>query len=136
MRHAGVWEATGANGVAGIRQKPGAAIVAPKKTFLPGGLRRRERLVQKDSKSDEEGWEAWTMTSIGTVNIYPLTSDTFASRVGPMRPVGRNAITVGLAEAILLVQFGKQLLDNDDDDDNIVKRRPAHARLTGRSKTG
>jgi hypothetical protein len=51
--------------------------------------------------------------------------------------IGRNAIAVGLAEGIALVQFGSQLHDNDDDDDdNVSVRRVPRARLAGRSKFG
>jgi len=51
-----------------------------------------------------------------------------------MCSVGRNAIAVGLAEDIVLVQFGNQLRD-DDDDDSAMRKSP-RTRLAGRSRSG
>lgn len=136
MPHAGMWEATAANGVAGVRRaSPDVKIVG--KGIRDGILsRRREVRIQRETKKDDDGWEAWTMTARGVINIHPLQIDVFAKRVGPIKPVGRNAIAVALAEDIVLVQFGDEIHDNDDDGDRVVKRRTPHPRLAGRSKSG
>jgi hypothetical protein len=136
MQHAGAWITTGANGVAGVRQKR----QDPKRisnTFTQKGtlFRRKVELIQRDPKTDEEAWEAWTMTATGIVSIHPLTVGLFTNRAGPMCSVGRNAMAVGLAEDIVLVQFGNQLHDDDDDADAAV-RKPPRTRLAGRSKIG
>jgi len=136
MRQAGVWEATAANGVAGVRRKiPEAKVMS--KSFIRDSMlfRRGQNSTQKEPKVDAEVWEAWTMTARGIVNVYPLAAGPLASRVGPIKPVGRNAIAVGLAEDIVLVQFGNQIHDNDDDDD-VDMSRLSHTRLAGRSKFG
>jgi len=136
MQHAGVWEATAANGVAGVRQKKQDPR-RMSKTFAQYStlFRRKAELAQEDPKIDKEAWKAWTMTATGIIDIHALTSGLFTGRAGPMCSVGRNAIAVGLAEDIVLIQFGKQLHDDDDDDD-IVVRKPPRARLAGRSRNG
>jgi hypothetical protein len=135
MQHAGKWEATAANGVAGVRRKrqdlkPMSKTSARDRTLF----RRRDRTIRRDPQIDE-AWEAWTMTGTGIINIHTLRAGLFSNRVGPMCSVGRNAIAVGLAEDIALVQFGDQLHNNDDDDDMGIRRMP-RARLAGRSKVG
>jgi hypothetical protein len=90
----------------------------------------------KEVRSDDERWEAWTMSSRGVISIHPLRIDAFATRVGPIKPLGRNAIAVGLAEDIVVIQFGNRIYDNDDVDENVVKRRLPHSRLPGRSMHG
>jgi hypothetical protein len=133
---AGVWETTAANGVAGVRRKKQNPKAIPDAFARDHPrFRRRESMPQKESEV-EEGWEAWTMTANGVVNIHPISSSLFTGKVGPLCSVGRNAIAVGLAEGIALVQFGSQLRDNDDDDDNVSVRRLPRARLAGRSKSG
>ena len=134
MQHAGVWEATGANGVAGVRHKrQDPRTISETFTRNDTLLRRKAELTQKGPKIDEETWEAWTMTATGIINIHALTVGLFTNKAGPMCSVGRNAIAVGLAEDIVLVQFGNQL--HDDDDDEAV-RKPPRTRLAGRSKLG
>lgn len=136
MQHAGVWEATRANGVGGVRHKrPDPQKIF--ETFTRNGtlFRRKAELTQKDQKPNEGAWEAWTMTSTGIINVHALTVGPFTNRAGPMCSVGRNAIAVGLAENIVLVQFGNQL-HNDDDDDDAALRKPPRTRLAGRSKSG
>jgi hypothetical protein len=138
MQHAGAWEATGTNGVAGVRHK-GPDPQRISKTFTRNStlFRRKSELTQKDLKKDEEPWEAWTMTATGIVNIHALTVGLITNKAGPMCSVGRNAIAVGLAEDIVLVQFGNQLYDDDDDDDaDAAVRKPPRTRLAGRSKIG
>jgi len=101
-------------------------------------FRRKDRPIQRDPETDE-GWEAWTMTATGIVNVHPLSSGLLTGRVGPVCSVGRNALAVGLAEDIVLVQFGNQLYDNDDEDDDnmsVSVRRLPRAKLAGRSKLG
>lgn len=136
MQHAGIWEATAANGVAGIRYKrPDSQNTS--KDFTQNGtlFRRKAQLARRDPKIDDEAWEAWTMTSTGIVNTHALMSGLFTNRVGPICPVGRNAIAVGLAEDIILVRFGNQLHDGDDDDNNnVAVRRQPRTRLAGRFK--
>jgi hypothetical protein len=135
MEHAGVWEATKANGVAGVRHKRQDPRRLSEAFTRNGTLfRRKAELTQKDPKIDEEAWEAWTMTATGIINIHPVTVGLFTNRAGPMCSVGRNAIAVGLAEDIVLVQFGNQLHGDDDDDDAAV-RKPLRTRLAGRSKS-
>lgn len=134
MSQAGAWEATAANGVAGVRRAM-PDVQAVRKGIRNSILFRRggEKRARKDAKLDEEGWEAWTMTARGIINTYPLQVEVFTSRVGPIKPIGRNAIAVGLAEDIVLVQFGDQIHDNDDDQGVAVRRLP-HARSAGRYK--
>ena len=139
MPHAGVWEATAANGVAGVRRSIPAAKTTSAGTR--GGMltfRGPQKKTQNEPKIDEEGWEAWTMTASGIITIHPLQIDVLADRVGVIKPVGRNAVAVTLAEDIVLVQFGDRINDNDgdDNDDRLVTRRAPRARLTGRSKPG
>lgn len=136
--HAGVWEATAANGVAGVRRKRMPAADAAQESVRDDiFFRKRGKRVQKDPHIDSEGWEAWTMTARGIVDIHPLHIDVLTSQIGPIVPLGRNAIAVALAEHIVLVQFGTQIHDNDDDDNMAVAaRRPTHNRLAGRSKLG
>jgi hypothetical protein len=133
MQHAGVWEATRANGVAGVRHK-GQDPQMMFETFTRNNtlFRRKAELTRKDRKIDEEAWEAWTMTATGIVNIHTLKVGLFTDRAGPMCSVGRNAIAVGLEEDIVLIQFGSQLHDDDDGDDTAV-RKPPRPRLVGRS---
>jgi hypothetical protein len=136
MPHAGVWEATGANGVAGMRHKrQDPRRLSKTYTKNDGTLfRRKAELNQKDEKAAEEAWEAWTMTATGIITIHTLKAGLFTNRAGPMCSVGRNAIAVGLAEDIVLVQFGNQLRD-DDDDDSAVRKLP-RTRLAGRHRSG
>jgi hypothetical protein len=131
MSEAGAWEATASNGVAGVRRAMPVvqAVRGGIRNCIP--LRRREKRVRKDPKLDEKGWEAWTMTARGIINTQPLGVEVFTSRVGPIKPIGRNAIAVGLAEDIVLVQFGNQIHDNDDDH-SVAMRRLPHARSAGR----
>jgi len=134
MQDAGVWEATRANGVAGVRPKR----QDPRRTSETFArhdtlFRRKAQLTQKDPRTNEEAWEAWTMTATGIINIHALTIGLFTNKAGPMCSVGRNAIAVGLAEDIVLVQFGDQLRDDDDDE---ALGKPLHTRLAGRSKSG
>jgi hypothetical protein len=134
MQHAGVWEATGANGVAGVRPKRQDPRRIPE-TFSRNGtlFKRKAETTRRDPRTNEEAWEAWTMTATGIINIHAMTVGLFTNRAGPMCSVGRNAIAVGLAEDIVLVQFGDQL--HDDDDDEAV-RKPPRTRFAGRSKFG
>lgn len=136
MPHAGSWETTAANGVAGVRRASSNTLGVDSCT--EGGLisRRRQSKVKKEPTSDEEGWEAWTMSARGVISIHPLRIDAFATRVGPIQPIGRNAIAVGLAEEIIVIQFGKRIRDNDDDNEGVIKRRSPHSKLIGRSKPG
>jgi hypothetical protein len=136
MPYAGVWEATGANGVAGVRHKK-QDPQRLSKTYTKNDstlFRRKAKLNQKDAKTAEEAWEAWTMTATGIITIHTLKVGLFTNRAGPMCSVGRNAIAVGLAEDIVLVQFGNQLRD-DDDDDSAMRKSP-RTRLAGRSRSG
>lgn len=135
MSQAGAWEATAANGVAGVRRATSdiqAMRAGIRNSIL---FRRGEKRARKELKQDEEGWEAWTMTARGIINTHPLQVEVFTSRVGPVKPIGRNAVAVGLAEDIVLVQFGDQIHDNDDDNSVVVRRLP-HARSAGRHKSG
>jgi hypothetical protein len=136
MPQAGVWEATGANGVAGVRHKRrDPQRLSETHTKNDGTLfRRKAELNQKDAGAAEEAWEAWTMTATGIITIHTLRVGLFTNRAGPMCSVGRNAIAVGLAEDIVLVQFGNQLRD-DDDDDSAVRKLP-RTRLAGRPRSG
>ncbi|KAE8443978.1 hypothetical protein EG329_001202 [Mollisiaceae sp. DMI_Dod_QoI] len=134
----GVWETTAANGVAGVRRKEQKNPEASPNAFSGDRtfFRRRERTSQSEHGVDE-AWEAWTMTAKGVINIHPIKTNLFTSRVGPLCSIGRNAIAVGLAEGIALVQFGSQLHDNDDnDDDNVSVRRVPRSRPVGRLKSG
>jgi hypothetical protein len=137
MPHAGSWEVTAANGVAGVRQvTPDACGIGD--SSIQGSLisRRGQRKTKKEPTCDEEGWEAWTMSARGVITTHPLRIDVFATRVGPIKPIGRNAIAVGLAEDIVVIQFGSRIYDNDDDNENMIRRRTPHSRLAGRSKPG
>jgi len=134
MQHAGVWEATRANGVAGIRRKRWDPQMMSETFPRKGTLfRRKAELTQKDQITNKEAWEAWTMTATGIINTHALKVGQITNRAGPICSVGRNAIAVGLAEDIVLVLFGDQL--HDDDDDEAV-RKPPRTRLAGRSKFG
>lgn len=136
MQHAGVWEATGANGVAGVRIKRQDPQKISKAYTQNGTLlRRMAELTQKNSTIDEGPWEAWTMTAMGIINIHALTVGILTNRAGPICSVGRNAIATGLAEDIVIIQFGNQLHD-DDDDIEAAARKPPRIRLAGRSKLG
>lgn len=137
MLHAGSWESTAANGVAGVRRATTDACGVHDNS-VEGSVvsRRRQRKTRVEPTSDEEEWEAWTMSARGVISIHPLRIDAFATRVGPIKPIGRNAIAVGLAEDIVVIQFGNRIYDNDDDNENLVKRRATHSRLAGRSKSG
>ncbi|KAF4628935.1 hypothetical protein G7Y89_g9211 [Cudoniella acicularis] len=117
LPNAGVWEITAANGVAGVRRKiiPKAGSKNSRDHSI---FRRKETPVPTDPVIDQD-WEAWTMTASGIINFHKINSSMFTSRVGPLCSVGRNAIAVGLAEGIALLQFGSKLHDNDDDDDNV-----------------
>jgi hypothetical protein len=136
MQHAGVWEATGANGVAGVRQKRQDSQSTSKEPTRNGTLfRRKTESIHKDQKIDEEAWEAWTMTATGMINIHALAVGPLTNKAGPMCSIGRNAIAVGLAEDIVLVKFGNQLYDDDTDDAAAVRKVP-RTRLAGRPKIG
>lgn len=135
MQHAGVWEITRANGVAGVRPKgKDQQRISKSSTRNSILVRRKAESTRKDQKVDE-AWEAWTMTATGVINTHVLTSGLFTSRVGPVCSVGRNAIAVGLAEDIVLIQFGNQLHDDDDNDDRAV-RKPPRTKLAGRTRNG
>lgn len=135
MSQAGAWEATAANGVAGVRRAM-PDVQAVREGIRNGMLfRRGDKRARKEHKLGEEGWEAWTMTARGIINTRPLQVEAVTNRVGPIKPIGRNAIAVGLAENIVLVQFGDQIHDNDDDHGVVVRRLP-HARSAGRHKSG
>lgn len=133
MQHAGVWEATGANGVAGVRRRMQPQNTSETCSRYGSLSRRKVELAPKSQKKDEEAWEAWTMTATGSINIHPLQVGLFTDRIGPMCAIGRNAIGVGLAEDIILVQFGDQLRDDDDADSTMVRKAP-RTRLAGRPK--
>jgi hypothetical protein len=123
MQDAGVWEATRANGVAGVRRKRQDPQMVSEKSTRKGTLsRRKTELTQKDAKTDREAWEAWTMTATGIINTHALKVGLFTNKAGPTCSVGRNAVAVGLAEDIVLVQFGDQL--HDDDDEEVVRMPP------------
>ncbi len=136
MPNAGVWEATGANGVAGVRLKVQDTRRLSETSARRGTLfRRKAEETQKYARTNEDVWEAWTMTATGIINIHSLKVGLFTNKAGPMCSVGRNAIAVGLAEDIVLVKFGNQLRDDDDAED-AVGRQPLRTRLAGRSRSG
>ncbi|KAH8674483.1 sterol-sensing domain of SREBP cleavage-activation-domain-containing protein [Tricladium varicosporioides] len=131
IQNAGVWETTAANGVAGVRPRRRNPKTASRDSFP----RKNPSNVGNDQDIDED-WEAWTMTASGITNYHRINSSMFTSRVGPLCSVGRNAIAVGLAEGIALLQFGSQLKDNDDDDDdNMSIRRLPRAKIGARTKS-
>jgi len=107
MRNPGIWEATGANGVAGIRR-------ASSKTQPPQDGRGR--------------WEGWSMTAHGPTAFYELETDLPAEEPGRACAVGQNAVAVALANLVFLIQFGRQL-HGDDADDGVPGRR-ARGRLS------
>ena len=145
MPNPGVWEATGANGVAGVRRRitnpdgfhPSSSTSQSSSSFTSGtgfklptavggdgrvggtAIRRigKSLLTRRGAASStavEERWEAWTMTAKGTRSTHQLTTNLLANKSGPVCRLARNAVAVGLADIIVLVQFGDHLYDNDE----------------------
>ncbi len=70
------------------------------------------------------------MTWRGVVSTHELeTGGLLAEQSGPACRLAQNAVAVGLADAIVLVQFGRQLHD-DDAGDSGAPDRPTHGKLS------
>jgi len=75
------------------------------------------------------------MTARGMSNTHDLIQGKLpAKKIGPVCRVAMNGVVVGLANLIVMVQFGKQLHDDDDGD---AMPRPTHRKLSRqRSRIG
>ncbi|KAH8646277.1 hypothetical protein BX600DRAFT_444080 [Xylariales sp. PMI_506] len=132
LANPGAWTTTGANGVAGIRPKPkpitpDSAVATKSSTSYKIALRKQEKQqrLQNNSTSNPEltAWEAWTMTAGGVTALHLLEQpDLPPSDVGPCNQFVQNAAVIGLANAIVLVQFGPQLRCGDEYGDDLRSR--------------
>ncbi|CAG9962886.1 unnamed protein product [Clonostachys byssicola] len=140
MAEPGSWEASGANGVAGVRRVMTSSIVKTQRHTQSTGLWRRDVKCRSSQGGGGGGtkqyrWEAWTMTAQGEINTHELTTGLLAVSPGPVCRVGQNGIGVGLADRIVLLQFGKQLRDDDGADG--ATDAPTHGKLAKRrSRSG
>jgi hypothetical protein len=140
MAEPGSWEASGANGVAGVRRVMSSSIVQTQRHAQSTGLWRRDVKCRSSQGGGGGGtkqyrWEAWTMTAQGEINTHELTTGLLAVSPGPVCRVGQNGIGVGLADRIVLLQFGKQLRDDDGADG--ATDAPTHGKLAKRrSRSG
>lgn len=73
------------------------------------------------------------MTAQGVVNRHKLPTSLLAGAPGPICKLARNAVIVGLADEIVLVQFGRQLRDDDDCDSALAA--PMQRRLLRRQSS-
>ena len=71
------------------------------------------------------------MTARGITSTHELTTGLPAEASGPVCRLAQNAIAVGLADVIVLVQFGGQL--HDDDSGDGTSSRPTHGKLSRQS---
>ncbi|KAK7224999.1 hypothetical protein V2G26_013002 [Clonostachys chloroleuca] len=139
MAEPGSWEASGANGVAGVRRVMSSSIAQTQRHAQSTGLWRRDVKCRSSQGSGggtkQYRWEAWTMTAQGEINTHELTTGLLAVSPGPVCRVGQNGIGVGLADRIVLLQFGKQLRDDDGADG--ATDAPTHGKLAKRrSRSG
>lgn len=134
----GSWEATGANGIAGVRQtSPLWAVTATSHEARPvtsaGSIIERRKHEPKPQRAAQECWEAWTMTAEGVTSSHRVATQLPATKTGPLCKVAQNAVAVALANVVVLIQFGTQLRDDEED----VQAKPTHGKLSGRrSKSG
>ncbi|KAH8896183.1 hypothetical protein GQ53DRAFT_761133 [Thozetella sp. PMI_491] len=118
----GVWEASGANAVAGLRKSKSSKQSAG--SDIDKMLHRRNS-TQRISR---EGWEAWTMTAKGITNRQSLTASLVTPRTGPACKLARNAVAIGLADLIVLVRFGDRIYAEDEEEG--LANKPSHGRLS------
>jgi hypothetical protein len=129
MQDPGLWEVTGANGVAGIRERRANAHEhGSGKGGASYRLVNRKLRGRPPQPSLEERYEAWTMTATGIISRHMLTIGLLPSKSAPVCRLARNAVAVGLADIIVLVQFGKTLHDDDDEEGAVSK--PTHGKLS------
>lgn len=138
---AGVWEAIASLGLIGIRrcnQSPAPASVAsdggyegPEPSAIGAALQDRAIRYNKNradpslmsgsmEASDNDGWEAWTLSISGDFRSRPLAfaphTDTdelhseqlFVAAPGPIAKVGKKSVAVGFGNTVKIITVGKE----------------------------
>lgn len=157
MDNPGSWETTGANTVGGVRRlhlgrdqslyQPYSATATPStsgayvrwsKQDSKSPPDSRWRLMSSTTREDHgsDCWEAWTMTARGLIVTQRVSAASLGLVVdtpGPVCRLARNAVAVGVANAIIVVQLGSRLRDDDDSIGEGAESIPTHGRLARRS---
>lgn len=122
MHGAGIWEATTANNVIGVRRKVacsrGREHSAPHASPRSQLRRRGARESEADNSADGDyEWEAWTMSAGGEINTSSISAESahgelFVSKVGPISKVGKCSVAVGFGNSVKLLVAGNERFDN------------------------
>ncbi|KAH8727492.1 sterol-sensing domain of SREBP cleavage-activation-domain-containing protein [Phaeosphaeriaceae sp. PMI808] len=171
---AGVWESTGASSVIGIGRSntsptPSSTtsvseddhyIADPialasalkqraKQHSIPNGrlFKSSSRTSARTLSSDNDTWEAWTLSSTGEFRSRPLfpddledpagafQDDLFVASPGPMTRLGKRSVAVGFGNTVKIITLGKELFQGPSSIENGTLEN-GYGSYNGRTRRG
>ncbi|KAH7080319.1 sterol-sensing domain of SREBP cleavage-activation-domain-containing protein [Paraphoma chrysanthemicola] len=169
---AGVWESTSALAVVGIRRSnpsptPSTTSDAdetyypPEPMALASALKQRarkqsipnastkigSRATTHTSASNDDTWEAWSLSAAGEFRTRPLApddldtpaaafeDDLFVASPGPITQLGKRSVAVGFGNTIKILTLGKELFQGPPSLENGAVDS-GYGSLSGRGRRG
>jgi hypothetical protein len=126
VENPGEWDVLSVGYVVGVHKiEPSITREKAKMPQPPvSGLRRRgdfgRLLVDRNGESQDDQWEAWTLSLRGDKSTMKLSSDgdmsaeLLVSSLGPIEIIGKRSVAVTLGNVVKIVTVGDERYDNDD----------------------